>query len=208
VSAFAGITDYWSFALAVLVFLMLPGPGTFAVLTSAAQGGVRGGYAALIGLMLGDVILIVLALAGVAALMSAQPALFRAVQYLGVAYLVWVGLQLLLKAPGSANATLLPIRHAKFLRQGFLITLINPKAIVFYMAFFPLFIDPRTHRGLITFATMMATIALLTLAYGSVLVLAGNAMARSLSRHPRVGRLGARLAGLALVGFGVRLAID
>ena len=203
-----GLTDYWSFAGAVLIFLMLPGPGTFAVLTSAAQGGLRGGYAALFGLMLGDLILITLALAGVAALLNAHPALFRSVQYLGVAYLFWVGLQLLLKKPGTANATLLPIRHAKFFRQGFLITLINPKAIIFYMAFFPLFIDPQRHPGVQTFAAMIATIAVLTLAYGSLLVVSGNAIAHRLAEHQRIGRVAARLAGASLIGFGVKLATD
>ena len=203
-----GITDFWGFALAVLVFLMLPGPGTFAILTSSAQGGLRGGYACLLGVMAGDVILIVAALAGVAALMAANPALFKAVQYLGVAYLAWVGGQLIFKAPGTGNTTLLPINHGKYLRQGFLITLINPKAIVFYMAFFPLFIDPSRHQGLITFAAMMATIAGLTLAYGSLLVLAGNGLAARARRHPRLCRLATRLAGVALVMFGLRLALD
>lgn len=203
-----GITDAWAFALAVLLFLMLPGPGTFAVLTSSAQGGIRGGYAALLGLMLGDVILIVLALAGVAALLNARPDLFRIVQYLGVAYLVWVGLQLLLKPGGGGNTTLLPIRNAKYFRQGFLITLINPKAIVFYMAFFPLFIDPSQHFGLVTFAAMMIIIASLTLAYGSLLIFGGNVLARRLSANPRVGRIASRIAGIALIGFGLRLARD
>ena len=202
------MTDTWAFALAVLLFLMLPGPGTFAVLTSSAQGGVRGGYAALFGLMLGDVILIILALAGVAAVLNARPDLFRLVQYLGVAYLVWVGLQLLLKPGAAGNATLLPIRNAKFFRQGFLITLINPKAIVFYMAFFPLFIDPSQHPGMVTFGAMMMIIATLTLAYGSILIFGGHVLARKLSGNPRVARIASRIAGVTLIGFGLRLARD
>jgi leucine efflux protein len=202
------MTDPIAFAIAVLAFLMLPGPGTFAVLTSSAQGGVRAGYAALFGLMLGDVILIVLALAGVAALLNAHPMAFQAVQYLGVAYLLWIGLQLILKAPGSASTTLLRIDHGKFFRQGFLITLINPKAIVFYMAFFPLFIDPAKDPGAITFARMMVIIALETLLYGSLLIFAGNAVSRHLASRPRLRWLGNKLAGVSLVGFGVKLATD
>lgn len=201
-----GITDISAFAFAVLLFLLLPGPGTFAVLTSSAQGGIRGGYAALFGLMAGDVILIVLALTGVAAILATHPDWFRFIQYLGIAYLVWVGAQLLLKPGDTSGATLLPIRNAKFFRQGFLITLINPKAIVFYMAFFPLFIDPAKHQGLLTFASMMAIIAAETLLYGSLLVFGGNALARSLGARPRVGKIASRLAGIALIGFGVRLA--
>lgn len=204
-----GITDYPAFAAAVLVFLMLPGPGTFAVLASAAQGGLRGGYASLAGIVAGDLMLILLALAGVAALMQAHPALFRAVQYVGVAYLVWVGLQLLLRRPGNFDGSLLlRIDHRRFFRQTFLITLINPKAIMFYMAFFPLFIDPQRFEGASTFALMLATVMALTLAYGSLLVLAGNGLARSLGRHPRLASLGSKLAGIGLVYFGWRLATD
>lgn len=203
-----GIPDYPSFCLAVLLFLMLPGPGTFTILTSVSQGGARAGYATTSGLILGDMILILLALAGVAALLAANPGWFRAVQYLGVAYLAWVGLQLLLKAPGTAGTTILPIRRARYLRQAFLITLINPKAIVFYMAFFPLFIDPARHQGLPTFVAMMVTIALLTLAWCSVLVLAGNALARRLAGNARMAHWASKLAGIALIGFGLRLASD
>jgi threonine/homoserine/homoserine lactone efflux protein len=200
-----GISDYWAFIAAVLVFLMLPGPGTFAVLTSTAKGGLRGGYAALAGLMIGDWLLMLAALVGVAALLAAHPMLFRSVQWLGVAYLVWVGLQLL-RASGKATTTPLPIAPGTYFRQGFLITLINPKAIVFYMAFFPLFIDPVRYDGLPTLLAMGGTISLLTFAYGSVLIVSGNWAARRLRNNESVGRWLSRFAGVALIGFGARLA--
>lgn len=200
-----GIANYWSFVAAVIVFLMIPGPGTFTVLTSTGQGRLRGGFAAVLGLMAGDWILMSLAMLGVAALLQAHPLAFRAVQYLGVAYLVWVGVQLL-RAREGANTTILPIRPGKFFRQGFLITLINPKAIVFYMAFFPLFIDPATYRGLPTFLAMAGTISSLTLAYGGVLVLVGHVLAQRLARNRTLARVGARLAGIVLIGFGLRLS--
>jgi leucine efflux protein len=203
----AGITDYWSFVAAVIVFLMLPGPGTFAVLTSTGQGKVRGGFAALFGLILGDWILMALAMLGVAALLQAHPLVFRGVQYLGVAYLVWVGVQLL-RAKEGVNTTLLPIRAGKFFRQGFFITLINPKSIVFYMAFFPLFIDPATYRGATTFLAMAGTISLLTLAYGGLLVGVGHLVARRLARNPFVARSASRLAGAVLIGFGIKLSTN
>lgn len=200
-----GIANYWSFVAAVIVFLMIPGPGTFTVLTSTGQGRLRGGFAAVLGLMAGDWILMSLAMLGVAALLQAHPLAFRAVQYLGVAYLVWVGVQLL-RAREGANTTILPIRPGKFFRQGFLITLINPKAIVFYMAFFPLFIDPATYRGLPTFLAMAGTISSLTLAYGGMLVLVGHVLARRLAKNRALARVGARLAGIVLIGFGLKLS--
>jgi leucine efflux protein len=202
-----GISDYWAFIAAVIVFLMLPGPGTFAVLTSTAKGGLRGGYAALAGLMIGDWLLMLAALVGVAALLAAHPMLFRSVQWLGVVYLVWVGLQLL-RANGKAKTTPLPIAPGTYFRQGFLITLINPKAIVFYMAFFPLFIDPARYDGVPTLLAMGGTISLLTFAYGSVLIVSGNWAARRLRANESVGRWLSRFAGVALIGFGARLATE
>jgi threonine/homoserine/homoserine lactone efflux protein len=202
-----GISDFWAFVAAVLVFLMLPGPGTFAVLTSTGKGGLRGGYAALTGLMTGDWLLMLAALIGVAALLAAHPVLFKGVQWLGVAYLCWVGVQLL-RSTGTAKASLLPIEPGTYFRQAFLITLINPKAIVFYMAFFPLFVDPANYRGPTTLAAMGATISVMTFAYGSLLIFVGNWAAKRLRSNQAIGCWLARLAGVALLGFGARLAAE
>lgn len=202
-----GIVDTPAFLLAVLVFLMIPGPGTFAILTSTSRGGVRAGYAALTGIMLGDWCLMIAALIGVAAVLAAHPLLFTVVQYLGVAYLVWVGLQLL-RAAGSKPSTLLPILPGRYFRQGFLITVINPKAIVFYMAFFPLFIDPARYQGAATLATMGILVSLLTFAYCSLLVFGGHWLASRLRQHPATGRWLSRAAGVAMIGFGARLATE
>lgn len=198
-----GISDFGAFCAAILVFLALPGPGTFALLTSTAKGGIRGGAAATAGLILGDQILLWLAVAGVAALLAAHPTLFRGVQYLGAAYLGWIGLKLLFAKPGSAS----PIRitPGRYLRQSLLITLLNPKAIVFYMAFFPLFINPQTHRGLVTFAAMALTIAVITAAYCLTLCVFANAVSAKVRAHQRLARLLERVAGVFLIGFGIRL---
>jgi leucine efflux protein len=74
-----------------------------------------------------------------------------AVQWLGAAYLAWLGFQMLVAKPGAAPV--LNITAGHYFRQALMITLLNPKAILFYMAFFPLFVDP-VHMGLITFGAM------------------------------------------------------
>ena len=199
-----GIADYPAFCLAIMVFLALPGPGTFALLTSTGKGGFKAGAAATAGVIVGDQVLLWLAVAGVAALLAAHPALFKAVQYLGAAYLAWIGLKLLFAKPGASPPVAIHAGH--YARQAFLITLLNPKAIVFYMAFFPLFIDPATHRGVPTFAAMAATIAVLTAAYGLLLCAFARAVSAQVRRHRRLARGLERAAGVALVGFGLRLA--
>jgi len=198
-----GIADYGAFCAATLVFLALPGPGTLALLTSTAKGGLRAGAAATAGIIIGDQILLWLAVAGVATLLAANPAWFRAVQWAGAAYLAWVGLQLMLRRSGDAPVIRIEPRH--YARQAVLITLLNPKAIVFYMAFVPLFIDPARHRGLVTFAAMALTIALITAAYCLALCALAGQVTRHLRAHRHLGRWLERLAGLLLVAFGIRL---
>jgi leucine efflux protein len=202
-----GINDVWQLIVATMVFLMLPGPGTFCVLTCTARHGLRGGFASLAGLMLGDAVLMLLAAIGVAALLQANPLLFKGLQYVGAAYLAYLGLRLLI-ARGEGSVAPVPFSNLADFRRGFLITIINPKAIVFYMAFFPLFIDPATHQGSITFVAMGAIISACTLIYGSLLVLAGNAAAVRLKNHRRVAALASKAAGIFLVGFGIKLTTN
>jgi threonine/homoserine/homoserine lactone efflux protein len=199
-----GIADFGAFCAAILLFLALPGPGTFALLTATGQGGRRGGAAATLGVILGDQVLLWLAVAGVAALLAAHPAVFKAVQYAGAAYLAWIGLKLIVSRGGEASPIRMQPGH--YARQACLITLLNPKAIVFYMAFFPLFIDPATHQGLPTFAAMAVTIAVISALYCLALVALADAVSAYVRAHRRLAALLQRLAGVALVGFGIKLA--
>lgn len=199
-----GIADYWTFVAAVLVFLMLPGPGTFALLTSTGKGGLRAAAAATFGLIAGDQVLMWLAALGVAAVLQANPTLFKLLQYAGAAYLLWIGIRLALAGPGGTQP--IAIRAERYFRQAFLVTLLNPKAIVFYMAFFPLFIDPATHRGALTFAAMAVSIALLTLAYCLLLAAFAHVAAERVRAHRKAAQWLERAAGVFLVGFGIKLA--
>jgi leucine efflux protein len=199
-----GIADYGAFVAAIIVFLLIPGPGNLALITSTSKGGVRGGLAATAGLIAGDQVLLWLAVAGVAAALAAHPRVFGAVQWLGAAYLAWLGLKMLLAKAGSAPV--LTIRPRDYGRQSFLITLLNPKAVVFYMAFFPLFVDPLHHRGLPTFGAMALTIAALTFVYGLAVVLLTHFLAERLRADRRIAFWLEKLAGMILVGFGVKLA--
>ncbi len=200
-----GVADYGAFVVAILVFLLIPGPGNLALITSTGKGRVRGGVAATLGVILGDQVLMWLAVAGVAALLGAYPAAFNAVQWVGAAYLAWLGGKMLLAKPGAAP--ILNIKPHHYLNQALMITLLNPKAIVFYMAFFPLFVDPARHQGFATFAVMAATIAVLTFVYGLTVVLLTHFLAERLRANPKVSGGLEKLAGLFLLGFGVKLAL-
>ena len=201
-----GIADYGAFVVAIIVFLLIPGPGNLALITSTGKGGIKGGLAATLGVILGDQVLLWLAVAGVAALLTAYPTAFHAVQWLGALYLAWLGGKMLLAKPGAAP--ILHIRPRHYLRQALTITLLNPKAIVFYMAFFPLFVDPARHQGLTTFAFMAVTIAALTFAYGLTVVLLTHFLAARVRANPIIARVLEKVAGLFLIGFGAKLALS
>jgi leucine efflux protein len=200
-----GITNYSAFVIAFALLLLLPGPGNLALITSAGKGGLKGGVASVFGLLVGDQVLLWLTVAGVAALLSANPLVFHALQWLGAAYLAWLGFKMLTTKAG--DKPLLNIKAGHYFRQTLVITLFNPKAIMFYVAFFPQFIDPLKHQGMLTFGVMAATIAMLGFIYCMSVVLITHYMAERIRANPRVTDVLQKVAGVFLIGFGVKLAL-
>jgi threonine/homoserine/homoserine lactone efflux protein len=200
-----GVADYWAFVVAVVVFLAIPGVGNLAIITSTTKGRIAGGLAATLGVIVADQMLMWLAVAGVAAVLTANAAVFGVVQYAGALYLTCLGARMILAKPGDAPVLHMRPRH--FFRQAMLITILNPKAIVFYMAFFPLFVDPARHQGLLTFGMMAVTIAVLTFLYCLAVISITHFAADRMRASPRTGAWLNRIAGTLLVGFGVKLAL-
>ena len=199
-----GIADYGAFVVAIIVFLAIPGPGNLALLTATGKGGVRAGMAATLGVMGGDQVLLWLAVAGLSAVLINYPSLYSTVKWMGAAYLLGLGYSLF--NAKSGDAPVLDMKPDHYFRQGLFITVLNPKAIVFYMAFFPLFVDPKIHLGLITFAVMAVTIAALTLVYGLVVVLLAHHFAERVRANPLMSVMLNKVAGTLLMGFGLKLA--
>jgi len=201
------IQHYPSFILAILIFQMIPGPGTLAILGASARGGISGGMGVVFGTLAGDFVYMLAAVLGLAAILTAYPAVFTALQWLGIGYLCWIGFRLLTE-PAVAAVPGVSRRRSGwfFFRHGFTVALTNPKVIMFFMAFFPLFMKPDARP--MTLISMMAHVTLICLAYEVGLVLAGNLAARMLSRIHGIRVIGNRLAGLALIGFGLKLALD
>lgn len=201
-----GIADFGAFVVAFIILLFIPGPGNLAIITSTTKGGLKGGLAATFGLMAGDQVLMWAAVAGVAAVLAAYPAAFHAVQWLGAAYLAWLGFKMLTAKPGAAP--ILNIKPHHYFQQALTITVLNPKAIVFYMAFFPLFIDSQHHQGMVTFGVMALTVAVLAFVYCFAVVLLTHFLAERMRANPVISRGLEKLAGVFLLGFGIKLALS
>jgi leucine efflux protein len=202
-----GIINYSSFIIAVLVFLAIPGPGLLGILAATEKGGSRAGLAATIGVVVGDWVHMLLAGLGVAALLQANPVAFKAIQYLGAAYLIYLGARLLFANPTKSEGAAV-LMNGQHFRRVFLITLMNPKAIVFYMAFFPLFIDPAHHQGVSTLLVMALTVSVLTILFCGSFVLAAQLISSRLKSSGYLSNIVQRAAGVFLIGFGIKLTTN
>jgi threonine/homoserine/homoserine lactone efflux protein len=202
-----GIQNYGSFIMAVIVFQLIPGAGTITILNATARGGIGSGMKAVFGTLSGDFMYMLAAVLGLAAILSAYPAILASAQWIGAAYLCWIGLKLLLTSvKDQPEHTPLAKGGWNYFRQALAVSLTNPKVIMFFMAFFPLFLS--TESTPVTLLTLMVHVTAISFLYQTVLVLAGNALAQRFSRWQLTRLLAVRLAGVALIGFGIKLALN
>ena len=201
-----GIHNYASFVAAIVTFQLIPGPGTLTILNATARHGVRSGMGAVFGTLTGDLLFMLSAVLGLAAVLEARPVMLLSLQWAGIVYLCWLGLKLLRTPVSDDSAGEAPVQnHWTCFRQAFAVCLTNPKAIMFFMAFFPLFLTADSQP--LTLVAMMAHVSLISLAYQSGLVLFGNAVAVRCSRFQQARVWATRLIGMGLLGFGIKLAV-
>ena len=212
-----GVTDLGTYVLGTVAIVLLPGPNTLFVLSTAARQGVRAGYRAAAGVFLGDWLLMTGAAAGVASLLRAYPPIFLVIKYAGAAYLGYVGLTMAVGAlrrwrgqattagsPGSAGPTG-PVVRRPF-RRALMISLLNPKAILFMISFFIQFLDPTYAYPALSFLLLAAILQLCSALYLSALIFGGTALAGIFRRRRRLASGLTAGVGALFLGFGIRLA--
>lgn len=176
----------WAFVPAALLVIASPGPAMLLVLGALARSR-RHALVAVLGLAVGDLLLISLAGLGLAGLVLRWPVLLLALRWLGAAYVAWMGLRSLWASlrppqPQAAAGTPPASPHAGF-RAALLLTLFNPKLVLFFAAFLPLFLDPRQAHWLLGFFGLGALFELLNLAWYALLIGAlGSVAARHLDK--------------------------
>ncbi|SEA16142.1 LysE family translocator [Rubrimonas cliftonensis] len=195
-----------AFAAASTALLLIPGPTVLLVVSYAMGRGWRVAAPMAVGVALGDLVAMTAAMLGVGALLAASATLFMAVKWIGAAWLAWLGLKLWRAGgatPVEARADAAP--PERMLGHAFLVTVLNPKSILFFVAFAPQFVDPAR-----AFAPQMTTLTatFVTLAFVNALgyALAG-ARAGRLARSPRAMRLVNRIGGGALMAAGAAMAL-
>ncbi len=193
--------ELWlGFALASAVAVAIPGPVVVFVLARAAAGGWRAALPIVGGVVLGDAVAMSLSLIGLGALLAASATAFTVLKWAGAAYLVWLGIKLW-RAPVEAPAAL-PATRA--FRDAFIVTVLNPKSIGFFVAFIPQFLRPDA-----AFAPQALVLLVTFVAIGGVNVMLYAALAARLReqvRRPQVRAWFNRAGGTALIGAGLATA--
>ncbi|MGH8791188.1 MAG: leucine efflux protein LeuE [Stackebrandtia sp.] len=211
-----GVTDIWTYVIAVVLIILLPGPNSLYVLSVSARKGVRSGYQAAVAVLCGDGALMVASAAGVASLLRTSPTLFSIVKYAGAAYLAYLGWGLLRAAlrtwrrrrdasdakpqPAPAPGVERPFRHA------LIASLLNPKAILFFVAFFVQFVDPAYPYPVLSFLVLGTIAQVCSIVYLSTLIFSGNALANAFRARRRLAAAGTGAVGAVMVGFAAKLA--
>lgn len=209
-----GITDLWTYVLGTIFIVLLPGPNSLYVLSVATKRGARQGYQGACGIFLGDAILMLLSATGVASLLKANPALFMIAKFAGAAYLAWIGAGLLKNAwTGWRDTAAKPLPEkdaAKDTSRPFhtalMISLVNPKAILFFISFFIQFVDPSYPYPALSFLILGLICEIVSAAYLSALILGGARLAEQFRRRRKLATAATGGVGALFIGFGAKLA--
>ncbi|MEV4757623.1 leucine efflux protein LeuE [Micromonospora sp. NPDC049559] len=236
-----GTTNISTYVLGTIAIILLPGPNSLFVLSTAARLGVRAGYRAAAGVFLGDSVIMVLSAAGVASLLRTYPPLFLIVKYAGAAYLGYLGLRMLRgawqrwRARGTAATTAPPAGPAlpgdaarsaaagavrsessaaagaaepgrDPFRRALVISLLNPKAILFFISFFIQFVDPSYPYPALSFLVLGVIAQITSLLYLTTLIFGGSYLAAQFRQRRRLAAAMTTAVGALFVGFGLKLA--
>lgn len=192
-----------AFVAAAAVMVLIPGPTILLVVGQALGGGRRSALPLAAGVALGDLTAMTLSLAGLGAVLAASATAFTALKWAGAAYLVWLGVKMW-RAPATAEAAP-PLPPGRAMREAYVVTALNPKGIVFFIAFVPQFMDPARPfavQAAILVATFVTLAALNATGYALLAARLSGAM-----RRPGLRRALNRMGGALLVAAGLTVAL-
>jgi threonine/homoserine/homoserine lactone efflux protein len=194
---------YLAYLAACILITIIPGPTVTLIIANSLTHGTRAGLLNVAGTQLGLLVMLGVLLVGLSSVIATMGVWFDYVRIAGAIYLVWIGWKLLRNTGGLGDVGRTPKPRGGFLLQGFLVLMSNPKALLWFGAFIPQFVDPAGNyvtQLIVLGLTAMASAALTDGAYAIL----GGRTGRFMSTR-RI-RLASRLSGLFLIGGGVWLA--
>src|SRR5580700_8405625 len=198
-----------TFVLVVLGLFLIPGPAVLLTLARSISGGRRVGIATGLGIATGDLVHTLMAVIGLSALLMTSALAFEIVKYLGVAYLVYLGLAALFER--SENLRIPSARRVapfRAYRQAVLTEMLNPKTALFFLSFLPQFVRPESGSVVAQLTLLGLIFVALSGAYTSLIAIGAGGFARWLARHPGIGRWQGKLVGSIYLALGIRLALQ
>jgi len=209
-----GITDLTTFIIGTILIVLLPGPNSIYVMTVASRHGIKAGYKGALGVYTGDLILIILTALGAASLLHAFPWIFILLKIVGAVYLSYLGIKLLKAAYTTWQTTTAPqaLQHQADLSQfkpfqtALTISILNPKAILFYLSFFVQFVDPAYPYPAITFSMLAIVLQIISMSYLTVLIFSGAKLAGYFTERKKLTASCVASVGILFCGFGLKLA--
>ncbi|MFF1559159.1 leucine efflux protein LeuE [Streptomyces sp. NPDC058279] len=210
-----GVTDLPTYLAGLVLIVLLPGPNSLYVLSVSARKGVREGYKAACGVFTGDTVLMVLTAAGAGALLKASPVVFTLVKLLGAGYLAWLAVGMMRSAWGmwrhraarQEEALAEPaVQDERPYRRALVVSLFNPKAILFLLSFFVQFVDPGYAYPALSFLLLGTLSQLASFLYLSTLILTGTRLSAAFRRRRRLSAGATSAAGVLFLGFAAKLA--
>lgn len=207
-------TQLLMFIAAGWLLNLTPGPDVLYIVSSALKGGVRAGIVAALGIVSGCFVHVFAAALGVGALLATSAAAFSVLKWVGAAYLMWMGVKLLLaKGGASVVPTESPVAPVsvdlgRVYRQGFLTNVLNPKVALFFLAFVPQFIAPGTDNKVTVFLALGLLFNLNSLPINFGYAWLAGWTSRRVGAVQRTMHWMDRAAGLMFIGFGLKLALS
>ncbi len=204
-----GIQHYDAFLLACIALNLTPGLDTFYILTRSGREGHAMGLAAAFGINAGCLVHTAAAVLGISAILMTSAIAFSVLKYLGAAYLVWIGLHMLLSRHATRQPTVTRgLGPGAAFRQGMLTNVLNPKVALFYLAFLPQFVSMHAAHPQLGLILLGLSFIGTGMTWSAALALLGGRIHRLLLAKPRLGQWMDRLCGTVLLGFGVKLALQ
>ncbi len=204
--------DFAAFSLfltAAFLLSITPGPGILYVLARSLHGGRREGFLSSLGLLLGGLVHVVAAAVGLSTVLMTSALAFSVIKYAGAAYLIFLGVRILLSRretdPSTLDAAPADSRHA--LTQGIITEALNPKTALFFLAFIPQFVDPASGSTLLQFLVLGLITAMLNFLADTVVAMFAGPIGQHFKANHRFQQRQQTVSGCTMIGLGAYVAL-
>jgi len=213
-----GIENYLGFILAAILLNLTPGTDSMYIITRSISQGQTAGFYSVLGITSGILVHTLLAALGLSVLLANSPTAFMIVKYIGAAYLCYLGLKMLLSKNSSSIANNLSkdqnvtsqkaVDGWQIYKQGVLTNTFNPKVALFFLAFFPQFIDASYAYGMLSFLMLGLTFATTGFIWCLCLAMLASKFSKKLRENPKIESMMNKISGVVFMGLGIKLLTE